>query len=230
MDSNFPTLPVFGIKRHRMTTDGTGVSTLVGAYGCPLKCRYCLNPHAWNPETLKICTNMSPEDLYERVKIDALYFLATGGGVTFGGGEALLHVDFIRQFRKVCGPGWTLTVETSLNVPSEQLEKAFDTVNDYIVDIKDLEPSVYEAYTGMPVDNTLRNLKLLSEKISPEHVYIRVPEIPGYNTKTHIRQSVSQLKNMGFINIEVFPYVIRQEKGVPKHNDTLSSSLPENIE
>ena len=84
MDKDSPTLPVFGIKRHRMTTDGTGVSTLVGAYGCPLKCRYCLNPLAWNPETLKKCIPMSPETLYEKVKIDALYFLATGGGITFG--------------------------------------------------------------------------------------------------------------------------------------------------
>lgn len=212
MDTNFPTLPVFGIKRHQMTTDGTGVSTLVGAYGCPLQCRYCLNPHAWNPKTLEKCTPMSPEALYEKVKIDALYFLATGGGVTFGGGESLLHADFIRQFRKVCGTDWTLTVETSLNVPSVQLEKVLDAVDDYIVDIKDLEPSVYETYTSMPIDNTLHNLRLLSEKVSSKHVYIRVPKIPEYNTKAHIRHSVEQLKNMGFENIEIFPYIIKSKK------------------
>lgn len=216
MDTKTPSLPVFAIKRHRMTTDGTGVSTLVGAYGCPLQCRYCLNPHAWDPETLKKCTHMSPEALYEKVKIDALYFLATGGGVTFGGGESLLHGDFIRQFREVCGTDWTLTVETSLNVPSTQLEKVLDVVNDYIVDIKDLDPSVYEAYTSMPIDNTLHNLELLSKKVSSEHVYIRVPQIPEYNTDAHIQHSVEQLKNMGFENIEVFPYIIRQKKDSPK--------------
>ena len=153
---------------------------------------------------------MSPETLYEKVKIDALYFLATGGGITFGGGEALLHADFIRQFRKVCGPDWTLTVETSLNVPSAKLEKVLDVVNDYIVDIKDLEPSGYKAYTCMTIDNTLLNLKLLLEKVSLDHVYIRVPKIPEYNTDAHIQQSVTKLKNMGFKNIEVFPYVVRQ--------------------
>ena len=121
-----------------------------------------------------------------------------------------MHADFIRQFRKVCGPDWTLTVETSLNVPSAKLEKVLDVVNDYIVDIKDLEPSVYKAYTGMPIDNTLLNLKLLLEKVSLDHVYIRVPKIPEYNTDAHIQQSVTKLKNMGFKNIEVFPYVVRQ--------------------
>ena len=46
-------LPVFAIERHRITTDGVGVTTLVGAYGCPLQCKYCLNPHAWNPNTIQ---------------------------------------------------------------------------------------------------------------------------------------------------------------------------------
>ena len=106
-------IPVFAIERHRLTTDGQGVTTLVGAYGCPLHCKYCINPHAWNPETLKKCTYMSAQELYDRVKVDNLYFLATNGGVTFGGGEALLHAAFLREFRKVCGEYWRLTVETS---------------------------------------------------------------------------------------------------------------------
>lgn len=207
MDKNVPTLPVFAIQRHRLTVDGTGVSTLIGAYGCPLQCRYCINPHAWNPETLGKCTLMTPEQLYDRVKIDHLYFLATGGGVTFGGGESLLHADFIRQFRTVCGPEWLLTAETSLNVPAAQLEKALMAVNDFIVDIKDLDPSVYEAYTGAPIRPVLDNLSLLARSVSPEHIRIRVPKIPSFNTEEHIQHSTEQLKEMGFENIEVFPYI-----------------------
>ena len=45
-------LPVFGIERHRFLVDGKGITTLVGAYGCNLRCKYCINPHAWNKETL----------------------------------------------------------------------------------------------------------------------------------------------------------------------------------
>ena len=44
-------LPVFGISRLRMETDGDGVTTLVGCLGCPLRCRLCINPHAQNPAT-----------------------------------------------------------------------------------------------------------------------------------------------------------------------------------
>ena len=116
-----PIMPVFAIERHRLLTDGIGVTTLVGAYGCPLRCKYCINPHAWNPDTLNKTPLLTPSALYDKVKIDELYFLSTGGGVTFGGGESLLHANFIRAFREVCGPDWNLTLETSLNVPKEKL-------------------------------------------------------------------------------------------------------------
>lgn len=218
MSSAAPILPVFAINRHRLTTDGNGVSTLVGAYGCPLNCRYCINPHAWAPDTLKKCISLTPEDLYERVKIDDLYFLATGGGVTFGGGEALLHTEFIRAFRHICGPDWTLSVETSLNVPRRQLERALDVVDDYIIDIKDLDPVIYESYTGMPISRALSNLQFLSEQLSassqkrrPDHVRIRVPLIPSYNSPEHLKKSVENLRSMGFSDIETFSYVLREQ-------------------
>lgn len=216
MSSAAPVLPVFAINRHRLTTDGNGVSTLVGSYGCPLNCRYCINPHAWDSKTLDKCTSLTPEDLYERVKIDDLYFRATGGGITFGGGESLLHTEFIRAFRKVCGPDWTLSVETSLNVPLRRLERALDVVDDYIIDIKDLDPLIYESYTGMPIDRVLSNLQFLSERLSvsgekarPRHVRIRVPLIPNYNDSEHLKKSVEKLRSMGFSDIETFTYVIR---------------------
>lgn len=209
MDRPTPVLPVFAIERHRLTTDGKGVTTLVGGYGCPLACKYCINPHAWNPDTLEKCRTYTPQELYEKVKIDNLYFLATGGGITFGGGESLLHAEFIRSFREVCGPGWNLTVETSLNVPKRNLLKILDVVDDFIVDIKDLDPVIYESYTGMPMDRMLSNLEILIQQNTPEHIHVRVPKIPDFNTEEHVQTSVEKLKEMGITDIEVFPYIIR---------------------
>ncbi len=202
-------LPVFAIERHRLTTDGEGVSTLVGAYGCPLQCKYCLNPHAWNPDTLRKCTYLTPEELYDRVKVDHLYFLATGGGVTFGGGESLLHADFYEEFRRVCGKHWRLTVETSLNVKQELLEKALEVVDDFIVDIKDMNPNIYEAYTGKSNEQVLANLKLLAGRLGEKRVRVRVPVIPKFNRAENIQVSVEVLKSMSFEEIEVFNYIVR---------------------
>ena len=36
-------IPMIGICRHRLVTDGQGVTTLVAFHGCPLRCKYCLN-------------------------------------------------------------------------------------------------------------------------------------------------------------------------------------------
>ena len=106
-----------GFKRHCIATDGEGVTTLAAFWGCPLRCKYCLNPQSLREETK--CTEYTPEELYERVKIDDLYFVATRGGVTFGGGEPLLQTDFIESFRSLCGDRWRIYAETSLNVPAE---------------------------------------------------------------------------------------------------------------
>ena len=74
---------VIGIARHRLQTDGQGVSTLVAFHGCPLHCRYCLNPQSLDKG--KFGKRYDCMTLYEEVRVDELYFLATGGGVTFGG-------------------------------------------------------------------------------------------------------------------------------------------------
>lgn len=39
--------PVVAVSRHRIATDGEGVTTLVAFHSCPLRCRWCLNPHTW---------------------------------------------------------------------------------------------------------------------------------------------------------------------------------------
>ncbi len=36
---------IIGISRHRLSTDGDGVTTLVAFHGCPLRDLYCLNPN-----------------------------------------------------------------------------------------------------------------------------------------------------------------------------------------
>lgn len=204
-----PTLPVFSISRLRMEVDGDGVTTLVGAYGCPLQCKYCLNPHAWNPETLAKCTPLTPAELYEKTKIDHLYFVSTGGGVVFGGGESLLHADFIREFRSVAPVDWRILAETSLNVPTQALEKVIDSVSYYIVDIKDMTPAIYREYTGRSNDLVYENLRYLVNRVDPANVKIRIPLIPNHNTEKDREASVQCLKEMGYTTFDLFSYVIR---------------------
>lgn len=211
-------LPVLSINRHRMGIDGMGVTTLVGAYGCPLACKYCLNPESWDENILPKCKKMTPQQLYDELKIDDLYFVATGGGVTFGGGESLLHMEFIKAFRQICGDSWNITVETSLNVSTEKFLIALEVVDDFIVDIKDMNPEIYKSYTGQKNDRVLEHLQILVKNRTSEHVKVRVPKIPEYNTKEDLEVSVQKLQDMGFENIEVFPYVIKNKRKETKNS------------
>ena len=205
-------VPIIGLSRHRLATDGEGVTTLVAFWGCPLQCRYCLNPQSWNPDTMVALYDV--QQLYEEVAIDNLYFLATGGGVTFGGGEPLLRVPFISDFRALCGEAWSLTVETSLNVPEKSLEKAIPVVNNYIVDIKDMNPDIYKSYTGKKNDRVFSNLRLLAERVPQERIRVRIPLIPGFNTDEDRQRSEAAIRDLGITDIELFEYKrVKNSKG-----------------
>ena len=51
---------ISGISRHRLATDGEGVTTLVGFHGCPLCCGYFLNPHTQKNVNLQAITKRRP--------------------------------------------------------------------------------------------------------------------------------------------------------------------------
>ena len=201
-----PLYPLLAVSRLRMGTDGIGVTTLVSGAGCPLDCRWCINKRLLREAPAR---QVSAEELLEQVKIDDLYFQATGGGITFGGGESLLHADFIRRFREICPEEWQIRVETSLAVPAEQVKTVAEAVDEFIVDCKDMDQEIYHHYTGK--DSTLmrENLRILLDAAGPERITVRVPLIPEYNTKEDQARSAGLLRSMGFRKLDLFDYVIR---------------------
>ena len=139
-------------------------------------------------------------------RVDDLYFQATLGGVTFGGGEPLLYAPFIAAFRQCCGKTWRLTAETSLNVPEDLARAALPALDEVIFDVKDVDPAIYRAYTGGDNARALFNLRLALETLGAERVLARVPRIPGYNTERDVQKSVAALRKMGVARFDVFPY------------------------
>ena len=200
------TAKIFGLSRHRLTTDGEGVTTLVAFCGCPLRCKYCLNKTSWDEGRGR---HYTPEQLFEEVKIDQLYFLATHGGITFGGGEPLLQVEFIKAFRELCGLQWQIVAETSLNVPFEKVQALDSVLDGYIVDIKDMNPEIYKAYTGKDNALAIGNLEWLLKQGEPNRIMVRVPHIPEFNTDEDVAKSRECLKAMGVVDIDEFNYLIR---------------------
>lgn len=210
--------PFFGLSRLRMGIDGRGVTTLVTFMGCQLRCKYCLNERChgkvYEDDGATPCKGilmLTPQQLYDIVKKDNIYFQATGGGGCFGGGEPLEHPEFIMEFRKLCGTRWKITVETALACHPHNIELLAPIVDHWIVDIKDMNPRIREKYTGR-VGDSAHQLCYLKQYGIVDNVTIRVPHIPGFNTDEDVNRSIEQVKILGFKDIQEFEYLVLNRK------------------
>lgn len=199
--------PIFAISRLRMGTDGSGITTLVTFMGCPLKCKYCLNQKCHEPiyetdgKTLrKGIMMLTPQELYDIVKVDNIYFQSTGGGICFGGGEPTLYKDFIVEFKKICGDKWKITLETSLRCSYNTIKDLSPVVDHWIVDIKSMNPFIYEEYTGV-MSGVLQHLSSIQNLVPQEKITVKVPHIPGFNDDEDLDSDIDEIKRRyGFEN------------------------------
>ena len=195
---------IMGINRHRMGTDGKGISTLITFYGCPLNCKYCLNPQCKSESTP--CTYIEPNDLVNLLMVDDIYFKSTGGGIVFGGGEPLLNAEYIKEVCDLVPLQWKIRIETSLNVKWDKIELLLPYIDQWIIDIKDSNNEIYKNYTGVDNLKVYDNVLRLSHKTGKEKLLIRIPKIPNYNAEKDIQESVKLYSNLG--NIDIFNYKI----------------------
>lgn len=200
--------PFIAISRHRLAIDGQGVTTLIAFHGCPLHCRYCLNDICHNPDS--VWKELTPEELVEIVSIDNLYFLATQGGVTFGGGEPSLWSLFIKEFAAVMDHRWRITIETSLHIPRIHVERLLPVVDQWIVDAKTMDADIYKQYTGCDNNLMTGNLHwLLSHEGMAEKIVVRLPLIPEYNSPGDVAKSRILLEKMGVKHFDEFNYIVK---------------------
>lgn len=194
------------INRHRMATDGVGITTLIGLSGCPLDCSYCINLELLHKHPSREYTQ---EQLFQKVMEDYCYFVASNGGITFGGGEPLLQSVAIQEFCGLLPKEIHVNIETSLYVDGEQLLPLLELIGEFIIDVKSLNPEIYQTYTKREIKPLLENLHRIADGGYQGKCMIRVPRIPDLTTEKDIQDTVEALKELGFTNIQVFDYLIR---------------------
>ena len=120
------------------------------------------------------------EDLYRMILADRDYYLATGGGVTFSGGECMLYPEFVAELAEKCfAGGISVAIDTAGNVPWSHFERILPYVDCFLYDIKALDPELHKAGTGAGNALILENLDKLVQ--TGRSVIVRTPVIPGYN-------------------------------------------------
>ncbi len=146
----------------------------------------------------------------------------SGGGIVFGGGEPLLQSAFIHEVCRLADPEWNIRIETSLNVPWRNVEPILKDIDEWIIDIKDMDSEIYEQYTGVPIYNMLENLSRITDIVDKSKLHIRVPRIKGFNKEENVNRSVEEIRKFYKIEPEVFDYYV-----VPKIGGDLSGETGE---
>ena len=81
-------------------------------------------------------------------------------------------------------------------------------VSQFIVDIKDMNPDIYEKYTGVKNTRMRENLQALSEHA--DKVTLRIPHIPNFNCVNDVQNSIKILRSMGFSSFNEFEYTVKE--------------------
>lgn len=198
------TAPFNSITRLRIHSDGVGVRSVIFMQQCPLSCFWCCNPETRTGKDYRVLT---PEALYDYIKGDIPYFLASGGGITFSGGEPLLHGAFLREFISNHCHGFAVDVETSLFTDTENLKALIPLIDHWNVDFKVFDEQKHMEFTSVSNRQILDNLALLAQSIPPERILITYPVIPGYNdSDENIRDMIRFMKAHNLSRIEPHPY------------------------
>ena len=216
---------IFNIKRYAIH-DGPGIRITFFMKSCPLNCWWCHNPEGISSEIQevdridriggreftvreKVGKYYSAEQILEIVKKDMVFIEESGGGVTFSGGEPLVHADFLYRVLKLLGEeGIHTAVDTSGHAPRQAVDKILPYTDLFLFDIKHMEPEQHKKYTGVSNDLILENYDYIIQKGA--EVIIRIPVIPGFNDDAGhlhaLRDFVSSRAGTNVSRIDLLPY------------------------
>lgn len=102
------------------------------------------------------------------------------GGVTVCGGEPLMHPDYlIALLTELKGRGIHRTVDTTLFASEQTVERVMPLADLFLVDLKHMDCEKHKFYTGVPNEQILSNIRLISA--AGARFWIRIPLIVGVN-------------------------------------------------
>lgn len=186
--------------------------TLCGkcAESCPISARVLFGEE-WEAEALA-----------KKVLADRDFFKASGGGVTLSGGECLSQIDFAVELAKILfNEGISVDIDTSGAVSFDAISRILPYTDEFLYDIKAIDPAVHKHCTGKDNSLILENLKNLDELGA--RVEIRYPLVPGYNDGecSKIGEFLSGLKNVKRIKVLAYHDLARSKYSALGLTDTL---------
>ena len=122
--------------------------------------------------------SVSAQDAAELLLRDRVFF-GESGGVTLSGGEVMLQWEFAAEVLTHCKKaGVNTTVESCLLASREAMEAMLPVTDQFLVDIKFLDPVLHKMHLGADNRAILENFEHLLARDAD--VLVRTPLIPGY--------------------------------------------------
>ena len=181
--------------------DGPGIRTVVFLNGCNLRCKFCHNPEMWKKREV----NYDSIDIVKKVLRSKPYF-KNGGGVTFSGGEPLLHIDFLLETcKELKKEGIHIALDTA-GVGFGNYNELLKYVDLVILDVKAINDEMYFSITGhKSLEDVSEFIKQLNN--SGNDVWIRQVIIPDINDNleymdglaSYIKDNIKNVKKVEFL-------------------------------
>ena len=185
--------------------DGPGIRFVVFMQGCHLRCKYCQNH-----DTLDINGGKSytVNEIFEKILKYKNYFIASGGGVTFSGGEPLLQYPFLIELIKLLKQeNIHVAIDTSGSVDiNDGIKQLINLTDLFLLDIKCINDEICKKLTGISNKQELAFAKTLSDINKP--VWIRQVIVPTITDRTEdllkLKEFIVSLTNVQ--KVELLPY------------------------
>lgn len=181
--------------------DGPEIRTVIFFTGCKLRCKYCHNPEMWT----KGNENYTVDELVNKILRYKPYY-KNNGGVTFSGGEPLLHIDFLLEIcKKLKEHNINIAIDTA-GVGLGEYDELLKYVDIVLLDIKHISREGYKNITGRDMDDSLVFMNALNR--SNAKVWIRQVIVPNIMDNEEymngLHKFIKQIKNVE--RIDFLPY------------------------
>jgi pyruvate formate lyase activating enzyme len=140
---------------------------------------------------------MSVSEIMGIIEKERIFFDQSGGGVTFSGGEPLVHVKMLIRLLDECGKrGIHRAVDTAGNVSTETILEVAKRTDLFLYDVKMMDSDLHRKWINSANEKILHNLKVLAE--AGKQIIIRIPLIGGVNdTDKNIENTAKFISELG---------------------------------
>lgn len=147
-------------------------------------------------------------ELAERVAKDLPFFNNTGGGVTLSGGEPLSQPRFTAAFLRECRlRGIHTLLETCGHGDKSALLEIASYCNMIFYDVKLLDATKHQEWTGITNHVVLENLEALCAAGAADKITVRTPCIPGVNDMPREIGAIARhVRKLGISRMQLLPY------------------------